>query len=141
MASIIFPEGYPSLKSADQKSQLLNNIVDGMAHSRPQALYGKCPKSTTSYEAGFYRVTYEALANAVNGLAWLIDRELGPAQNHETLTYIGPRDLRHTVMLLGAVKAGYKVCSRFLEMMTSFVDWQRADETISSSDASELAPE
>ncbi|MCJ1463399.1 hypothetical protein MMC07_002006 [Pseudocyphellaria aurata] len=108
MASIIFPEGSSSLKSADHKRQLLNNIVDGMAHSRPQALYGKCPKSTTSYEAGFYRVTYEALANAVNGVAWLMTKELGPAQNNETLTYIGPRDLRHMVMLLGAVKAGYK---------------------------------
>ncbi|MCJ1270590.1 hypothetical protein MMC22_010487 [Lobaria immixta] len=109
MASIIFPEGTRSPKPAYQKKQLLNHIVDGMAHARPHALYAEFPKSTTTYDAGFYKITYAALANAVNGVAWLLNRELGPGKNHETLTYIGPRDFRHNIMVLGAVKAGYKV--------------------------------
>ena len=109
MASIIFPEGTRSPKPAYQKKQLLNHIIDGMAHARPHALYAEFPKSTTTYDAGFYKITYAALASAVNGVAWLLNRELGPGKNHETLTYIGPRDFRHNVMVLGAVKAGYKV--------------------------------
>lgn len=109
MASIIFPEGTRSPKPAYQKKQLLNHMVDGMAHARPHALYAEFPKSTTAYDAGFYKITYAALANAVNGVAWLLSRELGPGKNHETLTYIGPRDFRHNIMVLGAVKAGYKV--------------------------------
>lgn len=110
MASIIFPEGFQSSKPGHQKKQLLNHMVDGMARARPHALYGEFPKSATSYDQGFYKITYAALANAINGVAWLLNRELGPGKNHETLTYIGPRDFRHNVMVLGAVKAGYKVC-------------------------------
>lgn len=108
MASIIFPEGSQAPKPAYQKKQLLNHMVDGMARTRPYALYGEFPKSATSFDAGFYKITYAALANAVNGVAWLLNQELGPGKNHETVAYIGPRDFRHNVMVLGAVKAGYK---------------------------------
>lgn len=108
MASIIFPEGSRAPNPRYQKKQLLNHIVDGMARARPYALYAEFPKSATSFDAGFYKITYAALANAVNGAAWLLEQELGPGKTHETLTYIGPRDFRHNVMVLGAVKAGYK---------------------------------
>ncbi|MCJ1463039.1 hypothetical protein MMC07_001643 [Pseudocyphellaria aurata] len=113
MASIIFPEGSRAPYPRYPKKQLLNHIVDGMARARPHALYAEFPKSATTYDAGFYKITYAALANAVNGVAWLLDRELGPGKAHETLTYIGPRDFRHNVMILGAVKAGYKASEVF----------------------------
>ena len=35
---------------------------------------------------------------------------LGPGKDFETLAYIGPLDVRYNALLLGAVKAGYKVC-------------------------------
>lgn len=80
-----------------------------MARQRPLASYGEVLRSITSYDAGFYKIIYAALANAINGVAWLLDLELGPRENHETLTFIGPGDFRQIVMVLGAVKAGYKV--------------------------------
>lgn len=80
-----------------------------MARARPNALYAGFPRSTTSHDAGFYKITYAVLANAINGVVWWLDRELGPSTRFETLTYIGPSDFRHNIMLLGAVKAGYKV--------------------------------
>lgn len=110
MASIIFPEGSRDQKHSYPKKQLLNHMVDRIASARPLALYAECPRSTTGYDAGFYKITYAALANAVNGMAWLLERELGQGKNHETVTYIGPRDFRHNVLVLAAVKAGYKVC-------------------------------
>lgn len=126
----MFSEGSRSPKPAYQKKQLLNHLLDGMARARPHALYGESPRSTISYDAGFYKITYAALANAVNGVAWLLDHELGPGKNHETLAYIGPSDFRQNVMILGAVKAGYKVC-KSSEMMAFWCDrMQQADEKI-----------
>jgi hypothetical protein len=40
---------------------------------------------------------------------WWLHRTLGPGESFETLLYLGPNDLRHNILLLGAVKAGYKV--------------------------------
>ena len=109
MATIVFREGSDAHEPLPEKRQLLNNLIDGMAHIRPNALYAEFPRSTTSYDLGFYKITYAALANAINGVAWWLHRELGPGTKFETLTYIGPSDFRHNIMLLGAVKAGYKV--------------------------------
>ena len=53
------------------------------------------------------------LANAINGVAWWMQQSLGPAINFETLAYFGPWDIRYILLLLGAVKAGYKVSNRF----------------------------
>ena len=113
MASILFQEGHGGPKEpylSHKRSQLLNNIVDGIATIRPQALYGELPISLSSYEAGYRKVTYHALANAINGIAWWLTEELGPGQDFQTLCYIGMNDIRYVVMVLGAVKAGYKVC-------------------------------
>lgn len=110
MATIQFSEGTDAPVSLPQKKQLLNNIVDGMAKTRPSALYAEVPVSPTTYEAGFRKITYGTLANAINGVAWWLKGELGVGQNFETLSYIGPSDLGYVIMLLGAVKAGYKVC-------------------------------
>ena len=111
MATIQFSEGVvDSPMPLPQKKQLLNNIVDGMAKTRPSAIYAEIPNSPTTYEAGFRKITYGILANAINGVAWWLKEELGASQNFETLSYIGPSDLRYVIMLLGAVKAGYKVC-------------------------------
>ncbi|RFU34116.1 hypothetical protein B7463_g2194, partial [Scytalidium lignicola] len=74
----------------------------------PQLLYAEFPISTTSYDSGFRKVNFEQLANAINGAAWHLHNTIGPGKNWETLAYIGPNDLRYNVLVLGAVKAGYK---------------------------------
>jgi len=89
--------------------RLLNHVVDDMARENPDALYAELPLSPTSFGAGFRKVTYRAFANAINGMAWWLHRTLGPGESFETLLYLGPNDLRHNILLLGAVKAGYKV--------------------------------
>ena len=110
MATLQFSEGTDDVPTAlHQRKQLLPNIIDGMAKVRPQALYAETPRSPTSYEDGYRKVTYRDLANAVNSLAWMLQKELGYGQNHRTLAYIGPNDLGYVFMILGAVKAGFKV--------------------------------
>lgn len=110
MATLQFSQdGGSPPKSISGAKQLLNHIVDGTAATRPSAVYAEVPKSFDSYEPGYQRITYRALANAINGVAWWLHHKLGPGQDHQTLAYIGPNDLTYVIMILGAVKAGYKV--------------------------------
>ncbi|CAG8974364.1 hypothetical protein HYALB_00011296, partial [Hymenoscyphus albidus] len=92
------------------KKEVLTNIVDFMAKKHPQALFAEFPVSLTSYDAGFHKITYESLANAVNAAAWWLHEMLGgPGSNFETIGYMGVNDPRYHIMVLAAVKAGYKV--------------------------------
>lgn len=113
MATLLFEEGHAEPKpvqSAYLKKQLLNNVVDGMAATRPKALFAELPVSPTNFEAGYRKVTYRALANAINGAAWWLIRKLGgPGKDFQTISYMGWNDIRYVIFLLGAVKAGYKV--------------------------------
>ena len=93
-----------------QPRNLLVHIVDDLAYYKPDAIYAELPLSPTSFGGGFRILTYHHFANAINGIAWWLNRTLGPPQNFETLAYIGPNDTRHSILLLGAVKAGFKVC-------------------------------
>ena len=95
------------------KEQLLNHVVDDIARENPELLYAELPVSPTSFDAGFRHVTYRDFANAINGMAWWLTCTLGPGGNFETLAYLGPNDLRHNILVLGAVKAGYKVSTNW----------------------------
>lgn len=95
-------------------TRLLNHVVDDIATENPDALYAELPLSPTSFGAGFRKVTYRAFANAINGMAWWLHRTLGPGKHFETLLYLGPNDLRHNILLLGAVKSRYKVSTAML---------------------------
>lgn len=92
--------------------KLLNHIVDDMSRERPEAIYAELPISPTSFDEGFRQVSFRDLSNAINGMAWWFHHSLGPGHDFETLTYLGPNDMRHNVLLLGAVKAGFKVSLR-----------------------------
>ena len=102
--------------------RLLSNIVDEYARDEPEKLFAEVPLSPTGYDAGFRKVTFRVLANAVNGVAWWITQTFGESNNKfETLTYIGPNDLAHNLLLLGAVKAGYKVGYQKLEKTRTLI--------------------
>ena len=72
------------------KPDILNNIVDSRAERNPRALYAAFPISDTSYEAGYRKITYQDLANAVNGAAWWLEKTLGRSKTFESLAYMGP---------------------------------------------------
>ena len=94
MASPDFPFGQPDI---------LNNIVDRRAKCSPRAPYAEFPISATSYDQGYRKVTYADLANAINGAAWWLEKTLGRSET------FGPNDLRYNVLILAAVKVGFKV--------------------------------
>ncbi|KAK8061977.1 hypothetical protein PG994_008343 [Apiospora phragmitis] len=87
---------------------LLPHMVDHIASVDPDAVYGMWPAVPTSYEAGFRSITYEQLANLVNGLAWrLVEKLGGPGRDNEALAYVGPNDARIPALGFAAVKTGY----------------------------------
>jgi acyl-CoA synthetase (AMP-forming)/AMP-acid ligase II len=65
--------------------------------------------SATSYTEGFQAATYSQMRTAVNCVAHLLNDKLGESQSFETLAYIGPNDLRYHIVLMAAMKMGYKV--------------------------------
>ncbi|KAJ5929819.1 acetyl-CoA synthetase-like protein [Penicillium verhagenii] len=92
--------------SMDPCTQLLPNLVDHYAKTKPEAVYAEYPVNPLSYDDGYRPITYKAFANAINGLAHWLTNELGPGHG-EMLAYLGPNDLRYPALVLGAVKAGY----------------------------------
>lgn len=92
----------------DSAGKLIPTILDEIAANEPDRVYGILPISQTGYESGARKITWRKLANAANGMAkWMIEN-LGPAQDFETVSYIGPNDMGHVVVALAAMKAGYK---------------------------------
>lgn len=90
------------------RTQLVPHIVDHYAKIKPDAIYAEYPVSLTTYEHGYRPISFKAFANAVNGIAWWLLERLGPG-NGEILAYVGPNDLRYPALVLGAIKAGYRV--------------------------------
>lgn len=94
--------------------QLLNNVVDRKARLTPDLVYAELPRSPVDLSQGFRQITYRHFANAINGVAWWLRDRLGFSKTFETLTYTGPNDLRYNLLLLGAVKVGYKVIAHVI---------------------------
>ncbi|KAJ5272905.1 NRPS-like enzyme [Penicillium angulare] len=95
----------PPSPSADL---LLPVALDQRARSNPQGVWARFPISDNTYKDGFRIATNHQVANAVNRIAWLLEEELGRGKEFETVAYIGPNDLRSYIVLLAAIKAGYK---------------------------------
>ncbi|KAL3459645.1 putative NRPS-like enzyme [Aspergillus heterothallicus] len=94
--------------SLEDEPRLLPSLLDCRAAYTPDLVWAKFPVSPTSYEEGFRTATYAQMRNAVDRVAWLLTERLGPSTTFETLAYMGPGDLRYHIVLLAAVKAGYK---------------------------------
>jgi acyl-coenzyme A synthetase/AMP-(fatty) acid ligase len=95
-------------KSDAERGQLLPAILDRRAQSEPGRVWAKFPVSPTSYDQGFRAATYGQIRNAVNRVAWILDETIGPSTEFDTLTYLGPSDLRYHIVILAAIKTGYK---------------------------------
>lgn len=98
--------------------KLLPDVIDEIAATEPESLYGKYPADPSNYDAGFKDVTYRQLANAINGVAQWLESEIGRGdpERTPTIAYIGPNDFRYIFAFVGAIKAGYKV--RFATRVT-----------------------
>ncbi|KAK7926774.1 Non-canonical non-ribosomal peptide synthetase [Apiospora marii] len=89
--------------------RLLPHIVDDNATQKPDAEWLSIPNSSNPKD-GWRVITWKEFANAVNACCQRIIAQCGEAPKNEfpTITYIGPMDARYFVIMLAAVKTGYK---------------------------------
>jgi len=89
----------------------LPHVLDEHATWTSDRLYASIPHSTDLSE-GFHDITRGDMAGATNGFAYWIQDKIGRSDEFETLAYMGIPDLSTAVILLAAVKCGYKVSIR-----------------------------
>ncbi|KAI7968473.1 hypothetical protein EIK77_006492 [Talaromyces pinophilus] len=95
--------------SFEHSKQLIPKLLEDGAKSTPDRVWAKFPVSNTTYEHGFRAATYSQMLNAANKVAWILDQTVGKSTAFDTLAYLGPSDLRYHIVLLAAMKTGYKV--------------------------------
>ncbi|KAI1747116.1 hypothetical protein F4782DRAFT_451716 [Xylaria castorea] len=89
--------------------RLLPHVVDDIAANEPERECFSIPRSSDPKD-GWKIVTFKQYANAINHVARRIVDNCGvpPVDTFPTIAYIGPNDVRYIVLVLAAVKAGYK---------------------------------
>lgn len=100
--------------------RLLPSLVDQVATQDPDRECFQIPRSSEPSD-GWKRISWKDMANAVNRAAHRIVELCGQPEpgSFPTIAYIGPNDVRYTVIMVASVKAGYKV-RLFLEPSGSY---------------------
>lgn len=120
--------------------RLLINLVDELALCDPERIVYSIAHSQDIAQ-GFRHVSARDFANAVNRTSWWLKSELGEGVSFPSIGYIGPCrfmlgpvshfwpcstdkhaagcDFRYILLILGCVKAGYKVRTR-IKMLALF---------------------
>lgn len=89
--------------------RLIPSAIDHIAGVNPSKVFGSLPISNTNLEEGFKDLTFGQIANAISGVAWWLEKEIGRSDRFETLAYLAPNDFRYPIFAVAAVKARYKV--------------------------------
>lgn len=89
--------------------QLLPNVLKARAQQNPDGAWAQFPISEHTYADGLGTATNRQVFNAVNKVAWFLQKNLGPASNFETIAYLGPFDPRCFIVVIAGIKVGYKV--------------------------------
>lgn len=89
--------------------RLLPHVIDYYAHHEPDRVFASIFKSD-GVDSGFEDITVKTVANAVNYMAWWLSKNTKSGSKRRTLAYIGPSDLRYTILFLAAIKCRWKVC-------------------------------
>ncbi|KAH8901470.1 acetyl-CoA synthetase-like protein [Thozetella sp. PMI_491] len=89
--------------------RLLPQIVESNADVYPKKIYAIFPRAEDKTDE-YRQLNYQQFANSINRAAWWLDSTLGTKlEPFETFTYIGPKDVRYSVLAIAAIKAERKV--------------------------------
>jgi hypothetical protein len=98
--------------------ELLPTTLFSIANQYPNLIYAEYFDDLQNLARGYRKVTYREFANAVYGLAWWIEENVGKSSigdGTKTIVYIGPNDLRYGILVLASIVAGYTVCRDYME--------------------------
>lgn len=103
------PEPWAEGAEEHRGRRLIPHIIDFYSHHEPDRFFAAISTSE-SVANGFRDVTMKAMAGAVNNMARWLDGTLSMvSKKHRTLAYIGVNDLRYMIVLLAAMKCGWRV--------------------------------
>ena len=97
--------------------RLIPQLIDERARLNPQGSVWSVPKSSNLAD-GFRDISYGQVARAINRVAWWIDEQIGKSTTFEKLAFIGPSDLRYSILTIAAQKTGHTVCRTFRKTYT-----------------------
>lgn len=100
------------VQTPDYGKRLLPVVIDQIARDEPKKPCFSLPETDSDLSRGYVKVNYATFANAINQLAWLIERKLGRSYKFETMTYLGTPDIRYHFLQMACVKTGYQGCLR-----------------------------
>lgn len=86
----------------------LIEVVDQLAAQRPDGLWVRAAASENGV-LSWNDITWSQLAIAVDYGAHWMEARLGPPAENETVAYMGVGDIRYPIMILAAMKTGYKI--------------------------------
>ena len=89
-------------------NRLLPTELDRIARESPSKIFASVP-ITADVNDGFRDISFLEIANGVDGFAHSLEQLHGRGNDFETLTFIGLPDIRYVLVVLGAIKCGYKV--------------------------------
>lgn len=89
-------------------------FVEKLAAETPDKVWAKYPEVTgksdsTRPEIAWRDITWSQLSRAVDFTARWLEQELGPGNGEEPVAYTAVNDFRYPVVVMAALKAGYKV--------------------------------
>ncbi|KAI1371417.1 acetyl-CoA synthetase-like protein [Hypoxylon crocopeplum] len=93
----------------DYGRRLIPHVIDEIAEKDPGREAFSIPRSSNPQD-GWKPVTFKEYANAINHVAQRIIETCGTPSpgTIPTIAYIGPNDVRYIIILVSAIKAGYK---------------------------------
>lgn len=84
-------------------------LVDSLASGAPNNVWVKIAASTEKHAGAPHDITWAQVEKAVDSLARWIELEFGPGNGEDPIAYIGINDVRYPMVIIAALKAGYKV--------------------------------
>ncbi|KAF7929186.1 uncharacterized protein EAE98_005105 [Botrytis deweyae] len=91
---------------SDCGQRLLPTLIDHYAKSQPERTFVAIP-AAKDLKGGWRDVSYLNYSRAINWCSWWIEEHLGRGNDFETMSYMGPLDLRYLIILMAATKTGY----------------------------------
>lgn len=95
---------------ADYGRRLIPTLIDEYAREVPDKTYCFVARSSL-IEDGFEAISYSKFADAISHCSLWMESELGRGRNFDTVAYLGPPDLRTTILIVATIKTGHKVTS------------------------------
>ncbi|KAH7029241.1 uncharacterized protein B0I36DRAFT_411067 [Microdochium trichocladiopsis] len=95
-------------ETTERGRRLIPRLVDELARTEPSRIVYSIPLSG-DISQGFREVSARGFADAVNKTAWWLHETVDRSESFETITYIGPHDLRYSLLILATIKVGFKL--------------------------------